>query len=167
MCAREWNPIQAAQGCPIVHFSFILMQTLPLCMCSFLEAKASFLNTTSLETTKESFTSNTSLLHSPSIRDKKGEDRLKNPNRINQILCLGKGCKLLTLHTSCFFCFREMWKGYQENQIICIFGGGNNGTGLDSRHLLKNSSLKITHWWDDSSRVLFHSWVSYLTRLRR
>lgn len=118
ICTLEWNPIQAAQDCPIVHFSFILMQTIPLCMCSFLEAKASFLNTTSKATTKESYTSNTSILRSASKQDKKGADLLKNPNRINQILCLEKGCKLLKLHTSCFLCFREMWKGNRVNQTI-------------------------------------------------
>lgn len=95
ICAPEWNPIQTARGCPIVHFSFILMQTLLLCMCSFLGAKASFLNTTSQATTKESSTSNTSVGRSPTKQDKKGcRPTHQNQNCINQILSR-KGRKLL------------------------------------------------------------------------
>jgi len=38
-----------------------------------------------------------------------GAELLRNPTRINQILCLGKGGKLLKLYTRFFpLCFREM-----------------------------------------------------------
>lgn len=139
------------------------MQTLPLCMCSFLEAKASFLNTTSQATTKESSTSNTSILCSPSKQDKKGADLLKNPNRINQILCLGKGRKLLKLHTSCFLCFREMWKGYQVNQTICIFSRWEQWSWprlqtFVQKIFTENHTLSATGVMTVAG--CFHSWVS-------
>ena len=160
--ALEWNPIQGAQRCPIVYFSFILMQTRLLCMSSFLEAKASFLNTTSQATTMESSTSNTSILSSSSARDKKKEQTyLENPTRINQILFLGKGRKLLKLYTSYFLCLREMWKGYQVNQTICReeqWSWPPIQTFVQ-KTLSENPPLADTGQMTGAVRVIFHSGV--------
>lgn len=124
------------------------MQTLSLCVCSFLEAQASLLNATSQATTKESSTSNTSILRSPSKQDKKREQTyLKNPNRINQILCLGKGHKLLKLHTSCFLCSGEMWRTIKWIKHSAFFAEDKRACP-DSKHLPKNLQWKIKHHQD-------------------
>lgn len=112
-------------------------------MSSFLEAQASFLNTTSQATTKEFFTSNTSILRPSSKQEK---EQSNSSAHINQILCQGEGGKLLKLHTTYFLCFKETCKGSTESNNLHFSEEGTMEAAFspDIKKKLKKNSVKNT-----------------------
>lgn len=122
------------------------MQTRLLCMCSFLEAKAWFLNTTSQATTKESSTSNTSILSSPSQQDKNSSrPTLKPQTALIRYSVWERGLISFLNYKPALLSASQRW-GKAINWIkISAFLGGNNESSLHCKQVLQKISSEITH----------------------